>query len=200
MLPLWTSVTESLSLSTAYCNAALTILAVPSREIGFMPIPEVSGNLILSTPISFCRKSINFLTPSVPASHSIPAYTSSLFSLKIIISTSCGALTGDGVPSYHRTGLTQAKRSNFCLSATLSDLIPPPTGVVNGPLIETKPFLIALSVASGNHSPVLLNAFSPAKTSTQCICLFPSNALATAASTTLIITGLISTPIPSPSI
>ena len=53
MLPLWTSVTESLSLSTAYCNAALTILAVPSWEIGFMPIPEVSGTLFCLRPFHF---------------------------------------------------------------------------------------------------------------------------------------------------
>ena len=70
------------------------------------------------------------------------------------MSTSCGALTGEGVPSYHLTGLTQANKSNFCRRATLSERIPPPTGVVNGPLIETNPDLIASSVSSGNHSPV----------------------------------------------
>ena len=115
------------------------------------------------------------------------------------MSTSCGAFTGEGVPSYQRTGLTQAKRSNFCLSATFRDLIPPPTGVVRGPLIDTKPFLMASRVASGSHSPVLLNAFSPARTSLQWICFSPPYAFETAASTTFIITGLMSTPIPSPS-
>ena len=73
MLPLCTIVTLSLSLSTAYLIAARTILAVPSLLIGLIPIPEVSGNLILSTPISLTKKSITFATSSEPASHSIPA-------------------------------------------------------------------------------------------------------------------------------
>ena len=162
--------TLSLSLSTAYLIAALTIRAVPSWLIGFIPIPDVLGKRILSTPISFCKKSITFLTSGEPASHSIPAYTSSEFSRKIIISTFSGAFTGDGVPSYQRTGLTQAYRSNFCLSATLRERIPPPTGVVSGPLIDTNPVRIASRVSSGNHSPVALNAFSPANTSDQTIC------------------------------
>ena len=89
----------------------------------------------------------------------------------MIISTFSGALTGEGVPSYQRTGLTHANKSNFCLSATLRERIPPPTGVVRGPLIETKPELMASSVASGNHSPVFLNAFSPASVSTHTISL-----------------------------
>ena len=113
MFPLCTSVTESLSLSIAYLIAALTILPVPSELIGLIPIPEVSGNLILSTPISFCKNCITFPTSGVPASHSIPAYTSSLFSLKMIMSTAPGSLTGLGVPSYHLTGLTQANKSSF---------------------------------------------------------------------------------------
>ena len=116
------------------------------------------------------------------------------------MSTSPGVLTGDGVPSYHRTGRTQAKRSSFCRRATLSDRIPPPTGVVSGPLMDTRPERIASSVASGSHSPVALNAFSPARTSFQAICFSSLYAFETAASTTEIMTGLMSTPIPSPSI
>ena len=77
--------------------------------------------------------------------------------------------------------------------------MPPPTGVVSGPLIETRPVRIESSVDSGNHSPVLLNAFSPARVSTHVISRFPEYALETAAFTTSIITGVISTPIPSPS-
>ena len=77
--------------------------------------------------------------------------------------------------------------------------MPPPTGVVKGPLIETRPVRIASNVASGSHSPVALNAFSPARTSFQAMLFSPLYALSTAASTTAIMTGLISTPIPSPS-
>ena len=90
------------------------------------------------------------------------------------MSTSPGDLTGEGVPSYQRTGLTHANKSNFCLSATFSERIPPPTGVVRGPLIETRPVRIASSVASGSHSPVLLNAFSPASVSLQVIDFAPA--------------------------
>ena len=78
--------------------------------------------------------------------------------------------------------------------------MPPPTGVVRGPLIETKPVLIASRVSSGNHSPVLSNAFCPARTSFQWIFRSSEYAILTAASTTLIITGVMSMPIPSPSI
>ena len=84
-----------------------------------------------------------------------------------------GDLTVEGVPSYQRTGLTHANKSSFCLSATLSERIPPPTGVVKGPLIETRPVLIASNVASGSHSPVWLNAFSPARVSLHVIDFAP---------------------------
>ena len=116
------------------------------------------------------------------------------------MSTSSGDLTGLGVPSYHLTGLTHAKRSNFCRRATLRLLIPPPTGVVSGPFIEIRPVRIASNVSSGNHSPVLSNAFCPAKTSRQWIFLDSEYAFSTAAFTTSIITGVMSIPIPSPSI
>ena len=53
------------------------------------------------------------------------------------ISTRSGRFTGLGVPAKYFTGLRQTYKSNFCLIATLRDLIPPPTGVVSGPLIET---------------------------------------------------------------
>ena len=48
-----------------------------------------------------------------------------------------GSLTGDGTLLNQRTGLKQTYKSNCCRSATLIDLIPPPTGVVNGPFIAT---------------------------------------------------------------
>ena len=115
------------------------------------------------------------------------------------MSTAPGSRTGLGVPAYQRTGRTQANKSSCCRSATFRLRIPPPTGVVRGPLIDTRPFFIDSNVSSGNHSPVALNAFSPANTSDQCIWRDPEYALWTAASTTSIITGVMSSPIPSPS-
>ena len=84
-----------------------------------------------------------------------------------------GSLTGDGVPSNHLTGLTQAKRSSFCLKATFNEVIPPPTGVVRGPFIPTKYLLNESRVSWGSHSPVWLNAFSPANTSNHSIFFEP---------------------------
>ncbi len=52
MLPLWTRVTEGLSLSIAYWIALRTSRSVPSRETGLMPMPEVSGKRIFLTPKS----------------------------------------------------------------------------------------------------------------------------------------------------
>ncbi|CAC7161279.1 Uncharacterised protein [Staphylococcus aureus] len=65
---------------------------------------------------------------------------SSVFSRKITISTSCGRLTGDGTPLNQRTGLKQVNKSNSWRKATFNDLIPPPIGVVKGPLTAIKYF------------------------------------------------------------
>ena len=83
------------------------------------------------------KNSIILLLSSLELSHSIPAYTSSVFSLKTIRSTFSGFLTGDGTPLIHFIGLTHAYKSKTCLRVTFKLLIPPPTGVVNGPLIAT---------------------------------------------------------------
>src|SRR4029453_18243280 len=89
----------------------------------------------------------------------------------------------------------------FWSSATLIDRMPPPTGVVNGPLMDTTYSRNTASVSSGSHTsrPYTLVDFSPANTSIQAIFFLPPYAFATAASTTLIITGVMSTPVPSPS-
>ena len=47
--------------------------------------------------------------------------------------------------------------------------MPPPTGVVSGPLIAQRYLRTASTVSSGSHSPVSLFAFSPASTSIQAI-------------------------------
>ena len=78
--------------------------------------------------------------------------------------------------------------------------MPPPTGVVNGPLIPTKYSAIVFSVSFGSHSPVRLNAFSPASTSNHSTFRSPPYAFSTAASKTRCAAFQISGPIPSPSI
>jgi hypothetical protein len=54
------------------------------------------------------------------------------------IFTFSGCFTGEGTPSKYLTGRTQAYKSNICLKATFKERIPPPTGVVKGPLIAKR--------------------------------------------------------------
>ena len=63
---------------------------------------------------------------------------SSVFSRKITMSTFSGALTGEGTPLNQRTGRRQTYRSSIWRSATFSERMPPPIGVVSGPLMETR--------------------------------------------------------------
>jgi len=78
---------------------------VPNSEIGLMPMPE-SGRMRL--PSSRERKSMSFSACGVPFAHSMPAYTSSVFSRKITTFIFSGCVTGEGVPLKYRTGRTQA--------------------------------------------------------------------------------------------
>ena len=77
--------------------------------------------------------------------------------------------------------------------------MPPPTGVVRGPLIATLNSVSASRVSAGSHSPARSFAFSPANTSIQAISRRPPYALATAESTTCRVAAQMSGPIPSPS-
>ena len=52
---------------------------------------------------------------------------------------------------------------------TFRERKPPPIGVVSGPLIPMRYSLNVSTVASGSQSPVSLNAFSPASTSSHSI-------------------------------
>src|SRR3954470_24839297 len=124
---------------------------------------------------------------------------SSVFSRKITMSTFSGCLTGDGTPLYQRTGRRQINRSSSWRSATFSDRIPPPTGVVNGPLMPTKYSRNASTVSSGSQLLNCLKLFSPAYPSIHAICFFPPYAFATAASNTRTLARQMSGPVPSPS-
>ena len=77
--------------------------------------------------------------------------------------------------------------------------MPPPTGVVSGPLMATLYVRTASSVSFGSHSPCCSLAFSPAGTSNQAICFLPPNAFSTAASKTRTLARQMSGPVPSPS-
>ena len=77
---------------------------------------------------------------------------SSVFSRKMTMSVLDGSLSGLGTPGKCRTGRRQTKRSSCWRSATLSERMPPPTGVVIGPLIETEYSRAASSVSSGSQT------------------------------------------------
>ena len=74
--------------------------------------------------------------------------------------------------------------------------MPPPIGVVSGPLIPIRCDRNASTVSSGSQLPVSSNAFWPASTSFQAT-VWPC--LAAAASRTSLAAGQMSTPVPSPS-
>ena len=71
----------------------------PNSEIGLMPMAEPGRIFAAARRSMVLSASISALAPAEPAAHSIPAYTSSVFSRKITMFTSCGLLTGEGTPS-----------------------------------------------------------------------------------------------------
>ena len=92
---------------------------------------------------------------------------SSVFSRKMTMSTFSGCLTGEGTPWKYCTGRRQTYRSSRWRSSTLRERMPPPTGVVNGPLMPTRNSLNASMVSSGSQALNFLKDTSPAKTSNQ---------------------------------
>src|SRR6185437_11516354 len=93
----------------------------------------------------------------------------------------------------------QAYRSSTWRSVTLSERMPPPTGVVSGPLIETLNSANASTVSSGSQLSNALKDFSPAKTSIHAMRRSPPYAFSTAASNTRTDAAQMSGPVPSPS-
>ncbi len=83
------------------------------------------------------------------------------------MSTFSGCRTGEGTPRYQRTGRRHTNRSSIWRSATLSERMPPPIGVVSGPLMDTRYSRQAATVSSGSQVLNSLLDFSPAKTSIQ---------------------------------
>ena len=81
----------------------------------------------------------------------------------------------------------------------MRERIPPPTGVVSGPLMATSWVMIACSVSSGSQLSTWFFAFSPARTSTHAICRLPPYAAFTALSRTSFEARQMSGPMPSPS-
>ncbi len=150
--------------------AARTSRWLPVLLTGFRPSP-LSGRIFQP---KLCRQNSASLAASgLPSASSSPAYTSSVFSRKITMFTRSGCFTGLGTPSNQRTGRRQTYRSSFCRRVTFRLRMPPPTGVVSGPLMATRCSAIVLTVLSGSHSPVLRWAFSPASTSFQAMRRLP---------------------------
>ena len=77
---------------------------------------------------------------------------SSEFSRKITMSTFSGSFSGEGTPLNQRTGRRHTYRSSSWRNATLIERMPPPTGVVSGPLIETTNSFAACNVSSGSQT------------------------------------------------
>src|SRR3989304_4476780 len=105
----------------------------PCWEIGLIPIAEGSGKRICFTPISRRRKSITLRASGLPAPHSMPEYTSSVFSRKITMSTFSGCFTGEGAPLNSRTGRGQTYRSSSWRRVTLRLRNPSPRGALPAP-------------------------------------------------------------------
>ena len=81
--------------------AALIRRFEPVSDTGLRPMPE-SG--LMSQPNSSWQNWMSRPTSGLPSASSRPAYTSSVFSRKITMSTRSGCFTGDGTPLNHRTG------------------------------------------------------------------------------------------------
>ena len=89
------------------------------------------------------------------------------------MSTFSGCFTGDGTPWYQRTGRRQTYRSSIWRSATFSERMPPPTGVVSGPLMPTQ--IVAERLDGVVRQPVveLLEALFAGETSIHAIFRLP---------------------------
>ena len=77
---------------------------------------------------------------------------SSEFSRKMTMLVFSGSFNGLGTPLKYWIGRRQTYRSSSWRSATFSERMPPPTGVVSGPLIDTTYSRTACSVSSGSQT------------------------------------------------
>ena len=90
--------------------------------------------------------------------------TSSVFSRKMRHVDLPDARTGLGTPLNQRTGRRQTYRSSIWRSATFSERMPPPMGVVSGPLMRDEVLAEGRrpSPAGSQVLRSLFDAFSPA--------------------------------------
>jgi hypothetical protein len=144
-------VTDLRSLVMAYLMAARTRRELPSAEIGLMPMPDENGKRIFLTPISSCKNLMTFRAPSDvrPFDAGVDVFgvlaeNDHVGQLRVL---ERGRHT---LEVLHRTNaLVEVK---LLTQATFSERMPPPTGVVIGPLMETAYSFSASKVSLGNHS------------------------------------------------
>ncbi len=79
--------------------ASRTSRLVPNSVIGLIPMPTGPSWMVSSKPIWSSTNARTCSAPSVPASHSMPAYTSSVFSRNVTMSICSGFFIGEGTPS-----------------------------------------------------------------------------------------------------
>ena len=95
MLPLCIIVTDFLPRFSAYSSAIFTSRFDPNGDIGLMPIAEPSR---IFFPSSFWMNTRSFSASGVPARNSMPEYTSSTFSRKIMMLSFSGCFIGAPTP------------------------------------------------------------------------------------------------------
>jgi hypothetical protein len=126
------------SLSIAYWMALRTSRLVPSLETGLMPMPEVSGKRILvDAHLVALRSSMNFLPPAcrLPLDAGVDV-------LGVLAEDHHVGVSGMLDRARHAGEVAHRAQADVEIElwrrATLSERMPPPTGVVSGPLMPTR--------------------------------------------------------------
>jgi dolichyl-diphosphooligosaccharide--protein glycosyltransferase len=112
-------------------------------------VEEKSKNTVLNTQIMENRKNyllyvILFTMWLVPLGKQLASLNQQYYDKDKLISLVRDneifsvSVTPEGTPLNQRTGRRQTYRSSICRKATFKERMPPPTGVVSGPLIDTR--------------------------------------------------------------